>query len=633
MQFHTSSLLVRATVAALCLLATAIPARGQALQGLALYEQHCATCHTRPAADSRAPNREALAQRTPESILEAMTGGAMVANARALTDVQKRLLAENLAGRPLGAAASGDASAMKNACAAKPLADVAKSAAWSGWGPDGTNGRFQSAAAAGLSAAQVPKLALKWAFAFPNGQSAYAQPAVAGERVFVGSDNGFVYALDATSGCVYWSFRAQAGVRTAISIGPIGTRQAAYFGDLKGHVYAVDATSGAPIWTRRADEHPLARITGAPTLVAGRLYVPVASLEEATGGNPNYECCTFRGALVVYEAATGEQVWKAFTIAEPARPTKKNSKGVQQWGPAGAAVWSAPTVDLKRNAVYVATGDAYTEPAADTSDAIMAFDIRNGRRLWAKQFTKGDAYLVSCAPGRDNCPDVGGPDFDFGNSAILRNVSGGRSLLVAGQKSGAVWAVDPDNLGEIVWQRKVSPGSALGGLEWGSAADDTVGYFPVADGQIPAPAGGASAGAGGAAGTGPAAAVPGGSLFALRLATGEPLWQIPSPAPMCAPGAQRCLATRSAAITVIPDVVFSGTTDGVLRAYAAADGRQLWEYNTAREYTTVNGVPGKGGSLNGPGPVVAGGMLYANSGYAYLGFGAPGNVLLAFAPE
>ena len=478
-----------------------------------------------------------------------------------------------------------------------------------------------------LSAAQVPRLALKWAFAFPNGQSAYAQPAVAGGRVFVGSDNGFVYALDAASGCVFWSFRASAAVRTAISVGPVGARTAIYFGDLKGNVYAVDATSGAQIWTKHTDDHPLARITGAPTLVAGRLYVPVASLEEGTGGNPNYECCTFRGALVVYDAASGDEVWKAYTIAEPAKPTKKNSKGVQQYGPAGAAVWSAPTVDLKRNAVYVATGDAYTEPAADTSDAIMAFDIRNGRRLWAKQFTKGDAYLVSCAPGRDNCPEVSGPDFDFGNSAILRNVAGGRSVLIAGQKSGAVWAVDPDNLGEIVWQRKVSPGSALGGLEWGSAADDGVGYFPVADGQIPAPA------AGGGSGAAPAPAPQAGSLFALRLATGEPLWQVPSPAPVCAPGAQRCLATRSAAITVIPGVVFSGTTDGVLRAYATADGKQLWEYNTAHEYTTVNGVPGKGGSINGPGPVVAGGMLYTNSGYAYLGFGAPGNVLLAFAAQ
>ena len=268
---------------------------------------------------------------------------------------------------------------------------------------------------------------------------------------------------------------------------------------------------------------------------------------------------------------------------------------------------------MKRNAVYVATGDAYTHPAADTSDAIMAFDLRTGRRLWWKQFTPNDAYLVNCPPGRDNCPEVTGPDFDFGNSAMLRTLPNGRSLLLAGQKSGAVWAIDPDNLGELVWQRKVGRGSALGGLEWGSAADDAVGYFPVADAQF---------GAGQA-----------GGLFALRLATGEELWQIHPPATDCPQASRNCVAARSAAITVIPGVIFSGTTDGVMHAYSSVDGKELWTYNTVRDFTTVNGVPGKGGSINGPGPVVAGGMLFTNSGYAYLGMGAAGNVLLAFGPE
>jgi len=602
--------LLAATTLVLC----AWPVDAQVLQGLVLYEQNCASCHSRPSPDSRAPSREALSQRTPEAVLEAITSGAMAVNASSLSAAQKRILVEHLTGRPLGALASGEAASMKNACSPKPLGDLSTSAMWSGWAPDGTtNGRFQSAAGAGLTAAQVPKLALKWAFAFPNGQSAYAQPAVAGGRVFIGSDNGFVYALDAATGCVYWSFRAQASVRTAISIGPIGSRQAVYFGDLKANVYAVDAETGTQVWVRRADTHPLARITGAPTLADGRLYVPVASLEEASGANANYECCTFRGVLVAYEAATGNPLWTAYTIADPPKPTKKNSIGVQQWGPAGAAIWSSPTVDLKRNAVYVATGDAYTHPAADTSDAVMAFDLRTGRRLWSKQFTPNDAYLVSCPAGRDNCPEVTGPDFDFGNSAMLRTMPNGRSLLIAGQKSGAVWAVDPDNLGELVWQRKVGRGSALGGLEWGSAADDAVGYFPVADAQF---------GAGQA-----------GGLFALRLTTGEEIWQIHPPATDCPAGARNCVAARSAAITVIPGAIFSGTTDGVIHAYSTADGKLLWEYNTARDFTTVNGVAGKGGSINGPGPVVAGGMLFTNSGYAYLGMGAGGNVLLAFGIE
>ncbi|HKT78963.1 MAG TPA: PQQ-binding-like beta-propeller repeat protein, partial [Vicinamibacterales bacterium] len=549
--------------------------------------------------------------------LEAITTGSMATNAAQLTPVQKRLLAENLTLRPLGAAAAGDAAAMKNQCAAKPFADPTTLPMWNGWGVDATNGRFQSGAAAALTAADVPKLSLQWAFAFPNGTSAFAQPALAGGRVFVGSDNGFVYSLDAASGCVYWSYRAPAAIRTAMTIGSLGgSRHAVYFGDLKGNVHAIDAETAAPIWTRRADPHPLTRITGAPVLVEGRLYVPVASLEEGAGANPTYECCTFRGSLVVYDAKTGDQIWQAYTIANPAKPTTQTASGTQLWGPAGAAVWSAPTVDVRRGAVYVATGNGYNEPAADTTDSVIAFDLETGARLWVNQVTPNDAYMVSCgagAPNRNNCPGVNGPDFDFGNSPILRELPNGKGVLVVGQKSGAVWALDPDNKGAVLWQQRVGRGSTLGGLEWGSAADSELGYFPIADAQY-----------------GPAQA---GGMFALKLASGEEAWRIRPPGADCPPGSRTCTAARSAAISVIPGVVFSGTTDGMMRAYSTTDGRVVWEFNTAREFSTVNGVAGKGGSINGPGPVIAGGLLLTNSGYSYLGTGSAGNVLLAFSVD
>jgi polyvinyl alcohol dehydrogenase (cytochrome) len=538
----------------------------------------------------------------------------MKVNADGLTDTQRRMIAEYITDRPLGAALAGQASAMPNRCASQPLGNPLVGPSWNGWGADEGNSRFQPAAAAGLTAESVPKLKLKWAFGFPNGSSAYGQPAIAGGRVYVGSDNGFVYALDAASGCVYWSFQAQGGVRTAVTLGKNGARYAAYFGDVKANVYAVDAETGAQVWTKSAESHPLARITGAPVLFNGRLYVPVASFEEGSGPNPKYECCTFRGSVVAYDAASGEQVWKTYTIPERPRPAKKNSVGTQLWGPAGAAVWSAPTIDAKRGVLYVATGDAYTFPAAETSDAIMAFDLKSGIPMWTHQFTPNDAFLVGCGSGpstRDNCPDVVGPDFDFGNSPVLRTLPGGKSILVIGQKSGAAWAIDPDKDGALLWQHKVGSGSALGGVEWGSAADDQHGYFASADGQLGPNAGG---------------------LTALNLATGEEAWKTLPPPLECAPG-RNCSQAQSAAITVIPGVVFSGTTTGVMRAYAASDGRVLWDYNTAHEYTTVNGVKAKGGSLNGPGPVVAAGMLFMNSGYAYLGYGAPGNVLLAFGTE
>jgi len=609
---------LRGVFVVLCACFVPAVASAQVITGIALYEQYCSSCHSAPAAGSRAPDRVALSQLTPEAILDAITTGPMVANAEGMTAIQKRNLAEQLALRPLGSTTSGSVSSMQNRCTPKPLGDPSRGPLWSGWGVDSGNSRFQPAAAAGLSAAEVPNLKLKWAFGFPNGTSAFAQPAVAGGRVYVGSDNGFVYSLDAASGCAYWSFQAQAGVRTAVSVGSIGTtaapRYAIYFGDLKGHVYSVDAETGALVWTKRGDSHPMARISGAPALADGRLYVPLSSLEEASGANPKYECCTFRGGVVAYDAKTGAEIWRAYTIPDAPKKLKKNSAGTQLYGPAGAAIWSAPTIDARRGLIYVATGNAYNDPFAETSDAVMAFDLKTGKMRWSKQVTPKDTFVIGCGPTatvRDNCPDDTGPDFDFGNSPILRTLPNGRSVITLGQKSGVAWGLDPDKEGAILWQHRVGKGSALGGMEWGSAADDQNGYFPVADAQF-----------------GPAEA---GGLYALRLTTGEELWHW-KPTNTCQPGDRNCVQANSAAISVIPGVVFAGATNGMMRAYSTTDGKVLWEVNTAQDYQTVNGVAAKGGAINGPGPVVAGGMLFTNSGYAYIGGALPGNVLLAFAP-
>jgi polyvinyl alcohol dehydrogenase (cytochrome) len=593
-------------------------ASAQAIQGIALFEQNCAACHGATSGDSRAPDRETLRRLSPEAIVTALTTGSMAANATALNDAQKRAIAEQLTGRPVGALQAGQASSMKNRCQVTPFVDPSTSPMWNGWGVDAGNSRFQPAAAAGLTPALVPRLTLKWAFGFPNGTSAYGQPTLAAGRVFVGSDSGFVYSLDAKSGCVYWSFQTQAGVRSAISIGPVktvaGQRYALYFGDLKANVYAIDAESAAVIWTTRADTHPLARITGAPALEGGRLYVTVSSLEEAAGANPKYPCCTFRGSLMALDAATGLEYWKSYPIDQAPKPTKKNSIGTQLWGPSGAAIWSSPAVDVRRGAVYVATGNAYTEPAAEQSDSVAAFDLKTGKALWFRQLTPRDSYVVGCganAATRDNCPEDTGPDFDFGNSPILRTLPDGRSVITLGQKSGVAWGLDPDNHGNVIWQKRVGRGSALGGLEWGSGADDQNGYFPVAD-----------------AGHGPDIA---GGLWALKLTTGEVVWSTRPPAMDC--NGRPCVQAQSAAVSVIPGVVFSGTTSGMMRAYSTTDGKVIWEYNSAQAYVTVNGVPARGGAINGPGPTVAAGMLFFNSGYAYLGGGLGGNVLLAFGVE
>jgi polyvinyl alcohol dehydrogenase (cytochrome) len=491
---------------------------------------------------------------------------------------------------------------------------------WNGWGVNLGQHRFQPAAMAQLPADRVPSLKLKWAFAYPGVTRAFAQPTVVGGRVFAGSAAKKVYSLDARTGCTYWAFDADAPVRAAITIGPLEGGWAAYFGDQHGTAYAVDALTGKLLWKTRADEHPAAVITGAPTLAGRRLYVPVSSVEEFTSASSKYECCKFRGSLSALNAATGEVIWKSYTIAEPPRPVRKNDQGVQLWGPSGAGVWSSPSVDLKKHAVYITTGDSYSDPAAPTSDAFLAFDMETGKLLWSRQMTANDTFIIGCgSAAKTNCPETPGPDFDFGSSPMLVDLPGGKRALIAGQKSGMVHALDPDQQGEVLWQVRAGKGSALGGVQWGSAVDGENVYVAVSDlGFMPQTSG--------RNGLNPKA---GGGIFAFNMATGKQVWQTPPPGCADRPG---CSPAQSAAVTAIPGVVFSGSLDGHLRAYATGSGRIVWDIDTAREYQTVNGVKGNGGSIDGPGPVVVGGMLFTNSGYALFG-GAPGNVLLAFSVE
>ncbi len=474
---------------------------------------------------------------------------------------------------------------------------------WNGWGPDASNARFQSAAAAQLPAAAVPKLKLKWAFGFPGVKSVLGQPSIAGSRAFIGVDTGVVYSLNAASGCQYWSYKADAGVRTAIAIGPIGNdRYAAYFGDLKANVYAVDAATGELLWNVQVDDHSSARITGAPKVFENRVYAPVASGEEGAGGNANYACCTFRGSVVALDAATGRQIWKTYTIADAPKEIGKNANGVQRWAPAGGGVWNSPTIDPKRRALYIGTGDGYTSPAPAATDAILAIDLETGKILWSVQETANDTWLAGCNGAKlpENCPAELGPDHDFGSSPILKTV-GGRDLVIAGQKSGIVWALDPDKMGTVVWKTPlVANTTEFGGkIIWGGAADTQNAYFGL--------------------GTGGVAAV--------QLRDGERQWftALP-PAPAVA-----AHSGQDGPITAIPGVVFSGGWDGVLRALASSDGKVVWEYNTAHDYETTNSVAARGGSMGAPGPVVSGGILFVPSGYIGVKNGMPGNVLLAFS--
>ncbi|HXQ26129.1 MAG TPA: PQQ-binding-like beta-propeller repeat protein [Candidatus Acidoferrales bacterium] len=598
-------------------------------EGEALYGERCAACHD--AGVSRAPSRAAMSEMPPEGIQSALTTGRMSSQGANLTAEQIDAVSHFLSSQ---AAAQQSVPSEEFFCHAggRPFAPQSGQPQWNGWGTNTSESRFQPAEMARLRADQVPRLKLKWAFGFVDTTQAYAQPAVVGGRIFVGSAGRRVYSLDAASGCMYWQLGTEAAVRTAISVGANGSGWAAYFGDQHANAYAVDAITGKLLWKTRMDEHPAAQITGAPLLVAGRLYVTVSSLEEVTGADAKYECCKFRGSVSALDAATGKVLWKSYTIPEEPKPFRKNRLGVQLWGPSGAGVWSSPTVDLKSKRIYVTTGDSYSDPPADTSDAFVAFDLETGKLLWSSQMWKRDAYNIDCdIPGEKqaNCPESKGPDFDFGSSPILVNLANGRRALIAGAKSGIVYAVDADRDGALLWQKRVGHGGTLGGVQWGSAADAKNVYVALSDVERrPSPAG-SPAGQDSVFGVkyelDPKT---GGGLFALKLDTGETAWHTPHPdcdRPGCSPA-------QSAAVTAIPGVVFSGGVDGHLRAYSASDGRIIWDVDTMREYKTVNGVKAKGGSLDGPGAVVAGGMLYVNSGYFFQG-SASGNVLLAFSVD
>lgn len=387
-------------------------------EGSAVYQKHCAQCHDKGL--GRAPQALAMTQFTPERVVAALSaGGKMAEMGKELSAAESRAVAQFVTGKTFGT----EAALNEGQCAGSPAAFEKPFAGvyWNGWGVDGANRRMQSAAMAGLTADQTPRLKLKWAFAFPGVGKANAQPTVVGGRIFAGSDSGRVYALDAATGCILWTFKAEGAVRSAISIGPVGDKWAAYFGDQRARAYAVDAATGTLLWKVKVDEHPAAMITGAPALYEGRLYVPDSSYEEVTGGGGKYECCKFRGGVSALDAATGKVIWKTYTIAEEPHPVRKNKQGIQLWGPSGAGVWSSPTIDAKKHAVYVTTGDAYSDPAPRTSDAFLALDMDTGKLLWSRQLTENDAFNMGCASANDNCPEAKGPDHDFGCSRTCWN--------------------------------------------------------------------------------------------------------------------------------------------------------------------------------------------------------------------
>ena len=584
--------------------------------GAQVYRDTCAACHN--AGVGRAPQRFILQDMTPEAIHNALTQGAMRPQASALSAEQKSAVAEYLTGRKLGAASPA---AVLNMCkGAAARFDLNEPPVFTGWGLDAASTHAIPSAVSGLGTGNAPQLKLKWAFAFPGSQRARSQPALAGGAILVGNHNGTVYALDRATGCVRWAFPAQAEVRTGIVVSPwaAGNRAArplVYFGDVAGNAYAVSLLGGKLAWRIKADPHPATVLTGTPTLHAGTLYVPVSSNEEAFATSPAYSCCNFRGSVLALDARTGRQKWRTWLVGPPVRqgPSKE---GLDKLGPSGVAVWNSPAIDVRRGQLYVATGDNYSLPATSLSDSVVALDLRTGRIRWHYQATAGDAWNVACVfKSSASCPDEAAPDFDFGAGAVLAGGLDGKQYVLAGQKSGAVYALDPAT-GRLVWKKRIGHGSASGGVHFGMAAEGGRLFVPISDRF--------------AMDKDPFPLRPG--LYALDVATGGTVWEAPDTTTICN-GSPKCLAGYGGSVTATGGLVIAGDDAGHLRIFQAANGQVIWEAATNQTFITVNGVPGHGGSISGGvAPIAYKGSVIVPSGYGFASK-LPGNVLLVYGVE
>jgi len=590
--------------ALLCLVGFTVPIHAQNRDGATVFQTVCANCH-KEGSSTQAPLPAVLRTMPVQAIQTALESGRMAAIGANLSASERAAVASYLgvAGAesiPQSARCSSNAPLAKNA----PI--------WNGWGVDAANSRFQNSKAAGLGAPDVPKLKLKWAFGYPGVTTAFGNPTVYGGRVFVGAADGTVFSLNAQSGCIYWMYKATEGVRGGPVMSADG--KTVYLADLHAWLHAVNAETGAMLWKTHVDEGAETSIAGTPKLDGARLYVPVSAGEESiAAADPKYACCKLRGSLVALDAKTGKQLWKTYTIPEPAKLTGKTSAGVETWGPSGASLWTSPTIDAKRRAIYGGTGVNFSAPATKTSDAVFAFDQATGRILWSQQFLDGDVFNFGCTTDqKPNCPAKPGGDLDIGSSPILKEIGGGKRILVVAAKSGMAYGLDPDDQGKTVWKTRVGAGGTEGGVIWGASADNKAAYFAISDWD-------------------PGKPEAGGGVVALDLATGNKLWSTPAPKPSCL-GDKGCSAAQPGPTSVIDGAVFAGSDDGHLRAYDTSTGRILWDFDTNKDFQTINGVKAHGGSIDSSGATIAGGMVYLNAGYSRIPL-MPGNVLLAFSAD
>jgi polyvinyl alcohol dehydrogenase (cytochrome) len=579
--------------------------------GEPLYNAHCAACHDHPT--GRTPPKDVIANNTPAYIWGVLNDGVMRANAASLSRGERLAVAMFISQNKSGGTVS-NASTETPACTGRPAKLTLANSSWNGWGRTVENMRYQPDP--GITAAQVPRLKLKWAMAVSGNRN--GQPVIAGGRLFTNDTSGSVYSLDAKTGCAYWRFSAEGPGRSTLSLATLTgepKRIAAFFTDAAGYLYAIDADSGALIWRTKIDDQRSHQFTGSVTVYDGVVYAPVSSGEEAYATDDAYPCCKFRGALVAVSADAGKILWTTYTTPTEPKAFKNNRVGHPMYGPAGGAIWSAPTIDARRGLAYIGTGDSYTDVPYEGADAVMALNLKTGKIVWIQQLTTHDSYIIGCDGPQDqrhaNCPSIAGGDYDLGASPTLLTSAGGKQVILASQKSSQVYALDPDAAGRVIWQKRLSPGGPLGGSEWGHAVDAHHIYVGISDIYVHE------------------GAAP--QLTALNVRDGTQAWTHPLPQRPCRWTNVYCSPGISMAVSAMPGVVFAGSMDGWLSAYSSEDGNVLWTVDTGDSFVTTTGSTAQGGALDAAGPVVAGGMVYVHSGY--WGRTGPGSVLLAFSVD
>ena len=413
--------------------------------GEKLFDRHCASCHDNPA--MHAPSREALSGFSKETVMVALEFGKMQPMATHLSKTERGLIAIYLAG-----SAPADEWIAEHGCEAAAAEGGTEYV--TNWGLGNHNRRFVPDARAGIDRANVAELELAWSLAFPKVTDMRSQPAIIGNTLYFGDKTGKLYAIDRKTGCIRAHTEVLSGIRSAITVATLGNgRKLLVFADSMASIYALDPVTLKTVWQQAARIYDTSVITGSISYHDDRLFVPVSSYEVAVSGSPSHVCCKSHGGVIALNATDGRQLWEWHGTAE-ATVQGKNPAGADIYGPSGVSVWSTPTIDAKRNRIYFGTGENLSRPATDTSDAIIALDMDSGELIWKFQALADDVWNAACLNGGPNCPTNPGGDFDFGASVILAQLPVGRELLLAGQKSGDVYALSPD--GEVLWRQQVS---------------------------------------------------------------------------------------------------------------------------------------------------------------------------------